>query len=195
MKRGILLTVWMLLTSLGCQDKSSAPTSTGASPVPPSTQSSAATTTVSASASAQPRAPTCTGALVPVWHLEKRTGENVYSRDKAALQNDRRVFSISLAFFLCDAGGNDLAPLYACRTKGKDLISADEKCEGGTSQGLLGYAAMTKGPGTNPLLLLVNAKTGDHFYTPNPDQAAVQKQSGAYRAEPFFAAFVWLRPD
>jgi hypothetical protein len=109
------------------------------------------------------------------------------------------MLSLATGFFVCEAGGDHLAPLYGCRARGKagkgsEFLSADDKCEGkGVSQGLLGYAAMIEAPGTKQLLLVVNPKTGARFYTPSSDAAALRQQSG-YHDEPFVAAYVWMQP-
>jgi hypothetical protein len=184
---------------LGCKEKSSAEAAASSSSAAPSAAPGSATS-AAATPSARPAPPpACTAAIVPVWHLEKKTGEQLYGRDRAALQSEPKMLSLATGFFLCDAGGDHLAPLYGCRAKGKagkgsEFLSADEKCEGkGVGQGLLGYAAMIEAPGTKPILLVVNAKTGAHFYTPSPDAAALQRQNG-YQDEPFVAAYVWMQP-
>jgi len=188
---GILLMALALTPA--CKDKSSAPA--------PVSSSAASMASAPPPASSHPSTgPHCSASIVPVWHLEKTSGENLYSRDRSALQAEPKLLTVSTGFFLCEAAGDGLAPLFGCRAKGKagngsQFISADESCEGkGVSQGILGYAAMTATAGTKPLLLLVNAKTGDHFYTPNPDAAALHRQGG-YTEQPFFAAFVWMQPS
>ena len=93
-------------------------------------------------------------------------------------------------FFLYAAAQTGLVPFYRClNISGSHRYTTDASCDGGTSEGSMGWIADGEVCGSVPLYGLHDATSDDYFYTTSSSEAS-SAEAGGYASEGI-AGYVW----